>query len=228
MAEPTTPHEDDTTPTRAVAVTSAGAAVLFLLLRVLAISDWNWHTAFAVVHTVNFEDAIGIVFGTLMANQTLTGILLVGLVPLAVIHAAWPPSGHRRTPGGLILAATTLTASIALATTAHQWWLPAGAVVVAVGIVAARLLWKRGVGHDAIIFAVRKAGAATALAALALAAVVQTPWMPLERIETEQGTLTGYVLATDPGFVKVLTEGDREILILNQADIVSREELVEH
>lgn len=225
---PATRPDPTSTVARTGVATSAGIAALFLLLRVLVVSDWNWHTAFAVVHTVDFEDAVGIVFGTLMANETLTGILLVWLLPVTVIHAAWPEDGQLRSLSSLLLAATTVTASIALVSTSHLWWLPAGGAVVACVLIAVRLLRGRGEIHKLVVFALRRAGASAALGALALAAVVQTPWMPLERIETRSGELTGYVVATDPGFVKILTSDDRHFLILTTDEVISREELAGH
>lgn len=47
---------------------SAGAAVLFLLLRVMAVSHWDWSTAFALADVVDFGDAVTIIFGTLFAE----------------------------------------------------------------------------------------------------------------------------------------------------------------
>lgn len=210
------------------AVTSAGGAGLFLLLRILAVSDWNWHTAFAVAHTVNFDDVIGIVLGTLMANETLVGVLLVWLLPLSVIHAAWPLDGGDRSAGAFLLAVTMMAASFTLVISAPAWWLLVGAAVVAASIVFVRLVRHRGRVHAIVFFLLRRVGVMALLGALVLAAVVQTPWVPLERIETEDGPLTGYVMASDPGFLKVLTEHERELLILVESTVVSREETGAH
>ncbi|GAA4804147.1 hypothetical protein GCM10023353_03270 [Tomitella cavernea] len=51
---------------------------------------------------------------------------------------------------------------------------------------------------------------------------MQTPCVPLERIATTDGEVTGYVLSVDSGFVNVLTE-DREFLILPSGEVLSRE-----
>jgi hypothetical protein len=63
------------------------------------------------------------------------------------------------------------------------------------------------------------------LAALVLAVLVRTPWVPLERIETGDGVVLGYVVDSEPGFHKVLTEEERELLILSDAEVDRREEL---
>lgn len=61
----------------------------------------------------------------------------------------------------------------------------------------------------------------TGLATLLVAAFVQTPWVPQEQIETADGTITGYVLSVDPGYLNVLTD-DYEFVILLSSDVLSR------
>jgi hypothetical protein len=56
---------------------------------------------------------------------------------------------------------------------------------------------------------------------LLIAAFGQTPWVPLERIQTTSGTVDGYVLSVDPGYLNVLTT-DHRVEILISADVVSR------
>lgn len=220
--------EEENSHGKVGAVASAGGAALFLLLRVLAVSDWNWHTAFAVAHTVNFDDAIGIVLGTLMANEVLAGVLLIWLLPLSLIHVAWPLDNDGRSAGSTLLAATMVAASIALVSTAHSWWVFVGAAVVAVLFVVARRFLHHGRVHDIMQFALTRVGPTALLGALVLAAIVRIPWVPLERIETDDATLTGYVMASDPGFLKVLTEDERELLIIVEGAVSSREELGGH
>lgn len=210
---------------RSLALTSVGAAALFLLLRVLAVSNWNWHTAFAVTHTVNFDDAIGIVLGTLMANEAATGALLILLLPASVIFALWPLGGERPSASGILLAATVIASAAALVSTAHAWWVLVGAGVVAVALVLVRLFWHHGPVYRAVTFIARRIGAIALLAALLLAAVVRTPWVPLERIELADETVTGYVMASDPGFLKILTADERELLIVADTDVEHREEI---
>ena len=51
---------------RATGLTAA-VLVLFLLLRLLAVSDWNWDTAAEVLETINVDDSISIMFGLSLA-----------------------------------------------------------------------------------------------------------------------------------------------------------------
>lgn len=64
-------------------------------------------------------------------------------------------------------------------------------------------------------------GLVAGIAVLLLAAFVQTPWVPLERIETTHGPIAGYVLSVDPGYLNVLTDG-RKFVRLNRNDVRSR------
>jgi hypothetical protein len=50
------------------------------------------------------------------------------------------------------------------------------------------------------------------------AATISTPWVPLEWIAMRDGKeVQGYVLQAEPGFLKVLTEHERTLLILTAA-----------
>ena len=226
--DPTEPHaepdREQPPGRRSLVLTSVSAAALFLLLRVLAVAEWNWDTAFAITHTVNFDDAIGIVLGTLMANEAATGVLLILLLPASVIFAVWPLDGGRRTASAYLLAATMVAASGALISTAHAWWVLAGASTVAVILILARLFWHHGPVHRIVRFASRRIGAIAVLAALLLAAVVRTPWVPLEHIEIGDERVTGYVMSSEPGFLKILPADDRELLIVADTAVTHREE----
>ncbi|CAN5903075.1 hypothetical protein BH23ACT10_BH23ACT10_12110 [soil metagenome] len=59
------------------------------------------------------------------------------------------------------------------------------------------------------------------VALLLVAALAQTPWVPTEQIETTDGTITGYVLSVDPGYLNVLTD-EQEFVILISSDVRSR------
>ena len=56
--------------------TTAGAATLFLLLRVLAVSEWNWNTAAIVAESFNFSDILPVAPGTMFARPMLTGAII--------------------------------------------------------------------------------------------------------------------------------------------------------
>lgn len=59
------------------------------------------------------------------------------------------------------------------------------------------------------------------IAIVLVAAVVQTPWVPQEQIETTDGTITAYVLSVDSGYLNILTE-DHKFEILISSDVISR------
>ncbi|KAM9861606.1 hypothetical protein ACI1US_02508 [Leucobacter sp. BZR 635] len=209
--------------------TTAGLATLFLLLRLLAVSEWDWNTAGAIADSLDFGDALPIAFGTLFARPELTGILVAVLLPFALLRALWPLSGHGSSGGHGTLSLSGVLAAIALVTVAvvwvrtfNSWWVVIGAVVLGGILLAARLIWRRGVGRRVVLGVLRSAGALAVVGVLGLAVAVDTPWMSKERIDAGDGPFEGWVLEVQPGFVKVLTE-ERDVLVLFTGDIVERE-----
>ncbi|WP_433547770.1 hypothetical protein ACQPZG_23900 [Streptomyces sp. CA-294286] len=255
-------------------LTLTTGAFLFLLLRLFAVSDYQWHTAFAVLHTLDLEDSIGIVLGTVMADSVAAAVLLSVLLPAFLFRvlgglvlaarlrrgqrsggargpagdpggpyaSAQDPAGGRRPDrqradlSGLVMLALVVAGVVAYATSFHAWWLLLVSAAVTAAAVGVGLLARRGRGQvgEASRWAGRHlAGLVVALAIIGLlvsAAVVRTPWMPLERVAVEGAAepLVGYVLEAEPGFLKFLTADDREFLILNDQDVASRTELVAH
>ncbi|WP_019203089.1 hypothetical protein [Tsukamurella sp. 1534] len=201
----------------------AGAAVLFLLLRLLAVSDWNWNTATQIMSVTDLDSALTMFFGTLMADAAFTGGLVVLLLPLAVLRLLWPLGGTRTgvVDTGLMLA-LLIAAAAALSATYRYWWVPVGAVVVGLLLVGMRVFWKHGGLHRFTEFVFRRAAALAGIGLLVLAAVVTTPWVPLEDVVTRAGTVHGYVLKADPGFLTVLTEPGRTVTVLTTADVLER------
>ena len=61
--------------------------------------------------------------------------------------------------------------------------------------------------------------------ALAVAAIVSTPWVPKEKINDAEEV---YVFETSPGYLKVLKAQDREFAILRTEDVRKRVELTDH
>lgn len=201
----------------------AGVAVLFLLLRLFAVSGWNWQTAAAVVDTVNFDDAISIVFGTLFARPEVTSVLVMVLFPLSIVAILWPLSGHRRWQLSSVLTIATFGAvTVSLVSTMREWWLPAGMVIVAVVVIVLRRVWHSGAGHQVIAFLTRSIGWLALAAVLLLAVIVDTPWVVRERIVTQDETLDGYVMQVQPGFLKILKESNREFVIIESGSVRSR------
>lgn len=191
------------------------AAVLFVLLRLLAVAHYDWHTAFALLHTLDLEDAPGLFLGTFMADSRISSALLVLMVPLTVFYAVGTRS--RTAPLAVAVLVAFLVAHVL---TYHRWWVPAGAVVLTALLVPARR-W------EGSAFVLRRFGYVVGAVALVVAAVIATPWVPRERIETDR-TFEAYVVETSPGFLKVLGAQEREFRILRAEDVRSRVELADH
>lgn len=230
-------------------LTMAGAAFLFLALRLFAVSHYDWHTAFAVLHTIDLNDGVGIVLGTVMADSLATTVFFALLVPVAVLRVAVSVRGaDRDAPGSpeaapaqgaphgrpdLVGAALLLVALLAVGVyvvTFHAWWLPpvvAAACALMLGF--AYGLRAGGRLRRAALWSSHHLGVLIVLALLVGAATVRTPWVPLERIALRGGpTLHGYVMQAEPGFLKVLTASDREFLILTDTKVATRAEITRH
>ncbi|WP_228122527.1 hypothetical protein [Saccharothrix syringae] len=191
------------------------AAVLFVLLRLLAVAHYDWHVAFALLHTLDLEDAPGLFLGTFMADSRISSALLVLMVPLTIFYAAGTRS--RTAPLAVAVPVAFLVAHVL---TYHRWWVPVAAVLLTAGLVVVRR-------RPASVFLLRRFGWVVGAVALVVAAVVATPWVPRERIETGT-TFEGYVMETAPGFLKVLGAQEREFRILRAEDVRSRVELADH
>ncbi|MGI8457864.1 MAG: hypothetical protein ACR2LI_07110 [Propionibacteriaceae bacterium] len=68
--------------------------------------------------------------------------------------------------------------------------------------------------------ALARVGWVAGVAVLVVAAFVSTPWVPREEIETTDGTVSGYVLSVDPGYLNVLTD-EHEFVILVSSEVRS-------
>lgn len=203
--------------------TTALLAILFLVLRLLAVSRWDWPTVAAVADTFDFADTFAIAFGTLAEQPWLTGVFTAILLPLVLLRILWPLPHHRGS-----LAVTTLLAALVLAVIAvamtvtyRNPWTLLGAVAVGAAVAGVRLF-----AHNARLreFADALTGRIALIAGigvLLLAVLDDTPWTEREQIVTKTGVLTGYVLDEAPGFLHVLTDG-RAVLIIPTADVAAR------
>ncbi len=223
-AKTTDPAADDSSRTAARfagAVAPAAAwAFVFLLLRILAVSGYDWNTAFAVSTTISFSDGLALLVGTLMAGYLLVAILLIGVLPLLIATLVWSSRGRQAVVVlSTVLAAVTM---IALTVSFQLVWLPVAAAVVFGMFALIRILPERSRVRRIFSSAMTSVGWVTGASVLFVAALVQTPWVPQERIGTTDGTITGYVLSIDSGFVNILTE-DHTFMILISGDITSRE-----
>ncbi len=142
-----------------------------------------------------------------MADAWISSVLLVVMVPLTVFHAV-----GRRSRAAHVLSY-------------HRWWVPVGAVVLTVALVFLERVRRL---HAQVDFVLRRFGHVVGAVALGVAAVVATPWVPLERIETGGGAIEAYVMETSPGFLKVLGTQERGFRILRAEDVRSRVELAGH
>lgn len=69
--------------------------------------------------------------------------------------------------------------------------------------------------------ATARVGWIAAVAVLLAAILTQRPWVPLEKIETDDGAITRYILGVGSGYRNVL-KGDHEFVIPVSSDVVSR------
>lgn len=194
-------------------------AFAFLLLRVFAVSGYDWDTAFLVSTTLGLDDGLALVFGSLMASYLVTAILLICVLPPLIAASLWGSGEHRQ--GMILLAILGLLVVVALTTSYHLWWLPASVVAVLAILFLIHRLTPTNRLRRSVSTALGRAGLMTGLAALLVAAFVQTPWVPEEQIETTDDTITGYVLSVDSGYLNVLTDG-HEFVILLSNEVLSR------
>ncbi|MFJ3233750.1 hypothetical protein [Streptomyces sp. NPDC086787] len=223
-------------------LTITAAGFTFVALRLFAVSGYNWHTAFAVLHTLDVGDTVVLVLGTVMADSLASVLFLTVLVPVALLRMALERQKARqavdraRAEGrpperpdviGSLLLLIALVVVVAYLVTFHSWWL-----LLLIGVVCG-LVYAIGHGVRAggrvrrtTLWISRHLWALAVLTILLGAATLRTPWVPMERVELRNGKeLTGFVMATEPGFLKLLTEHDRELLIVRDEDVISREEI---
>jgi len=204
--------------------TGASVAVLFVVLRLLVVSEWDWRVASRIMAVTDVNSALTIVLGTLMSDPEFTGVLVMILLPLSALRLAWRMHAKSSTSvWSALLVAVLASACIALAITYGYVWVPIGAAVIAVAILAVKHWSAEGISGRTADFAVREVGSIAAVAVLLLAAVERTPWSPAERLHTKTGVVTAHVLKVESGFLTALTESDREVLVLNSSDVLRRE-----
>lgn len=216
-----------------------GIAILFVLLRILAVAHWNWDTAGSIAATIDLQSIFQMGLGTLFARPGLTGFVVMILLPLVVFSLVWPTPGESRWALTPMLFATVLAAiAVSRVVTSRSWWLPIGIVVLAGGLAAVYHRYSGVLEHRYVVVAKRGLNVGILLTVLGLAAIVDTPWWEREELvvtatsveEVLAGdgadaaateTVTGYVAQVEFGFVRVLTE-QRDMLILRTDQIVDR------
>lgn len=191
----------------------------FLLLRIFAVSGYSWDTAFLVSTTISLDGGLAILFGSLMAGDLLVAIVLVFVLPLLVAALLWGPRDRRLV---MVLASTvSLVILVTITASFRSWWLPVATAAVFLFSALIHRLSREHPLRKLWWAVVVRASAVAGAAALVIAAFLQTPWVPYEQIETTSGTINGYVMSVDPGYLNVLTD-DQEFVILNSSDVISR------
>lgn len=202
-----------------VAAFATAALLGFVILRIFAVSAYDWETAFLVSTALSLDDGISLLFGSLMAGQLLTAILLAVVMPLLIAGILWAPRNQR--PVLVLLAVLSLVLVLGLTLRSRFWWLlPAIALIFGLLTLIRRLAVQHRLRKTATT-AVARVGWLVPIALLVVAAFVQTPWVPQERIDTQQGVIIGYVLSVEPGFLNVLTD-QNEFMIIVSGDVISR------
>ncbi|MFT4088356.1 MAG: hypothetical protein QM658_14625 [Gordonia sp. (in: high G+C Gram-positive bacteria)] len=203
---------------------TAGIAVLFLLLRMLAVAHWNWDTTSSLADSFDVDDAFSVGFGTVSNQPILTGAAVALLLPLVLMRLLWPTDDQRRhIRVSLILSAVTLVAiAYAMTMTYRTPWTLVATTAVGLVLTVIRLFARHGARRFVAAMTGQIAVIAAA-AALLLAAVDDEPWMDEEHITTtDRGVIDGYVLDAEPGFLHVLTV-DRRVIIVPTKNVLERD-----
>ncbi len=122
----------------------------------------------------------------------------------------------------MLLAALGLVLAAVLTVNFRSWWLPVAVAIVFGALALAHRLPTRNRLRHGVSAAVGSVGWLAPASLLLVAALVTTPWVPHERIITTGGTITGYVLSVDPGYLNVLTD-QHTFMILVSSDVISRD-----
>lgn len=202
--------------------TAALTALMFILLRLLAVARYDWDTAFALADSVDFGDAISLVVGTLLAAATITALLLAVIVPFVIAsHLRHLGDPHRSARLTVVLAVLALFLAAVIR---HRLW-AAFALCALVGL-GLYLLHRRGGDARTLANSVTaRVGALAVAATLVVAAATDEVWVPKERLTTTGGqVLTGYVMKAEPGFVTFLDDRTRTATSLISSQITSRDE----
>ncbi|GAB3659304.1 hypothetical protein GCM10027589_20360 [Actinocorallia lasiicapitis] len=203
-------------------ITAALAGLLFVMLRLLAVTHYEWDAAFALSDSINFDDTLGVLIGTFLGEPTWTAVLVAFLLPLLVgRHLRQIMNGQWYV--GSTLAIVVLSGLFATALITYRLWV--AVVVLAVGFAARAVVWFSGLGEGFLDRITARMGMLSVIAVLVMAGVTDSMWVPEERIELHQGELVGYVVSDTGAFVKVLTAQEREIRIVSDEQVLARTEV---
>lgn len=218
--------EEKSSSSAADVIGTAGIIGLLLFLRILAVSRWKWGVASKVTETFEFSDAPAIALGTLFEWPVLTAIVACVVVPIVLLkfYGLYKHPNRSDLLVWSLIVATLFATLAVLVRSFAMWWVIVVIAILTILLLVSVIFYHRGWLHRTAEAAKRGAGTIAVVGLLILAVLVDTPWMPAEDIALTTGkTIHAYVLEDAPGFVTVLTEEDRGILILKDSEIVSRD-----
>ncbi|MFE1393423.1 hypothetical protein ACFW3Z_11140 [Nocardiopsis alba] len=203
-------------------ITAAGAALMFILLRLMAVTHYDWPTAFGLADAIDFGDAITIVVGTFLGAELFTLWLLAFFLPLSAAGHLRHFRQGRRSPGSLlvVLALTVVFAAAVLSFSA--WPALVAALVWLAFLVAVDL--REGPVRVFVHRLLTRIGILAMGAVMLGAALVDEVWAPEERIEMGDEVIHAYVVQNGSQFLTVLTADTREKRILLSSKVTSRTE----
>ncbi len=202
---------------------TAAVVALFLFVRILAVSHWNWNVASDIADSFNFDDAISILFGTLFEMPIVSGIIISVVLPLAIFRLFWL-TRHADRVSNLtdVFVIITLGITLFVLIRSYGMWWPLAIVFAVTGsLIVAALLPESARTRKILSKVGRNAGTLMVASFLLLAVLINTPWIPREQIETDDGKIYGYVLQENAGFIKVLTD-DHDVVFVKVDNIEAR------
>lgn len=210
------------TEAKGVGLTAALLA-LFLFIRVLAVSGWDWETAADLADSFNFDDAVPIVFGTLFELPIVTGVIAALLLPIALfrIYVVRNDASVEAILKNGFIVVSLLATMYVLFRSFGLWWPIVVSLLLTGALVVAFHVWSSGKAHIFLGRLGKHTGLLLLGSLLVLALLVDTPWMPREEITLKDRVVYGHVLEASPGFLKVITD-DKEVLYFTDAEVERR------
>lgn len=206
-----------------IGTVTAALVAVFLFVRVLAVSKWDWGVASDIADSFDFDDAVSIFFGTLFELPIATGIIVSVVLPLSIFRMFWL-SRHRDRSGTItdIFVIITLAVTLFVLIRSYaMWWPLVIVIIVTAGLITAALLPEDARVRKVLSRLGRNTGVLLVVSLMVLAVTVSAPWMSREEITYQGKAIHGYVLDENAGFVKVLTDS-HEVLYLKVSDIEER------
>ncbi|WP_017625971.1 hypothetical protein [Nocardiopsis chromatogenes] len=200
--------------------TAAGAAFLFILLRLMAVAHYDWDTASGLADVVDFSDAVTIAVGTFLGAGRVAAWLMAAIVPLTAAGHLRHLREGRPSPASLLVV-LALVAVFAAAVVSFSAWGALASGLVWFAVLAAVDL-RPGPVRDLLRRLVARVGLLTLAAVLTASAISDEVWVSRERIALGDRVVEGYVIKNGGQFLTVLTAEEREKRILLSREVTSR------